>query len=1042
MNVRDFQKRYQLSNKEFAGICGCSVPTVQKWRAEGGCVSPAADRLMRLLDYAACGSREQLAGIFSEVGILDEVIRVDKQGSVERLNNKSSQLAAPENFLLAQRQIDSLKSERARLEDLLESIGGLAGSSYILSESDFRIKWASKQFSDQFLGGAAEPGDLSWMELFADGEDAGNHWKAVRSELLTTGKSVIQAPVRKFPGRVFHWTFVRLQGETEAKIKYLLQLKDVTEERSVLHRLNAAVRTLEQVLELDARPILIVSRSGGLLGASKSGHRLLEEFDFDDSHSMFKHVFAEHSAAQLRRLENLREGEILEFRRLIDGKDMKTLIRTQEWWGEKSFTLIFEQQVLSPLHVGKMTLRRLRTEQFVSSIFEVSSDSNEQRQSGHNQRINQVLASVGDRLGVSRAYLFQIDYEGNCVSNTHEWCAEGVRPEIDALQNVPIDGMPYWWSCMRRGEPIVLQRIADFPPEAETERLFLEAQDVSAIAIYPITVNDRLTGFVGFDCTGGDRCWTDEDLLCLKMVRLVVEMAIESAGFQFESEVYRSEIKEILQGAELGFWRWNFRTGELFVDDRYLSMLGLNAPESSVNFEFLEKSIHPDDRGGFLDQLNSHLQGQCDEAQSVFRIKHQSGGWLWVLGRAKVIERSIEDAPEIVVGTFLDVTDSKRREVELVETKRKLERSISDTSSVIGRICSELRTPLNAIGGISEIFQQGGEDVANGLIMDQLDQSVGSMSRTIQSLEYYTKVETGGIMPAFESISPGSLVESIKRRFSPVFEDRNLPFSVNLESSLRGDIRLDERIYNYIIDQLVDNACRFAHEGAVRLQLYSVRDEEGQNWFVTELTDSGIGFNTDMVEEADQSRIGEQSPHRRSGGLGLGLSICKKLAKILEGKLLINSKPGRGTKVLLSLPYNVTPETELLGEDRRPTLLLAEDHPVSQSIGKRILEMLGYDVTVVENGKSALEWMQRNISDVILLDMQMPIMSGWEFLEEFRGRIRTAEMISTPVIITSALDLDIDEMIEEPVVAVIQKPYSIKSLKQALDEVFVGNGSF
>ena len=185
-----------------------------------------------------------------------------------------------------------------------------------------------------------------------------------------------------------------------------------------------------------------------------------------------------------------------------------------------------------------------------------------------------------------------------------------------------------------------------------------------------------------------------------------------------------------------------------------------------------------------------------------------------------------------------------------------------------------------------------------------------------------------------------------------------------------------------------------------------------------------------MVEEADQSRIGEQSPHRRSGGLGLGLSICKKLAKILEGKLLINSKPGRGTKVLLSLPYNVTPETELLGEDRRPTLLLAEDHPVSQSIGKRILEMLGYDVTVVENGKSALEWMQRNIPDVILLDMQMPIMDGYQATREIRDFEQANQVSPVPIYALTAYALgeDRQKSIEAGCTDHLTKPISKRVL--------------
>lgn len=1038
MDVKEFQQRYKLSNKEFASICGCSLPTVQKWRAVSGSVSPAAERLMRLLDYAACGNREQLDAIFNEVGLRDAVLHIGKDGVLERPNEQGLRLTAPENFLLAQRQVEELTRESNDLAGILDSIGDLGDACYAVSDSTFAVTWASKQFRSQFLSDSSDDKEATWIDLFADGEKAGEHWKNVRTDLFTEGKAVIQASVRGLSERIFQWSFVRLEGESEARIKYLLELKDVTDQRSLLGKLDAAVRTLDQVLEFDARPILVVSRNGRLLGASKSGHRLLDELDFSESQSVFKHVFADQTASQLRRLEALKEEEIFEFRRLMDGRDLKTLIRPLNWWGKKAFTLIFEQQVLSPLHVGKMTLRRLRTEQFVSSIFKTPDESQSEDQSGHNRRINEVLACVGNRLGVSRSYLFQIDFEGNCVSNTHEWCADGVQPEIDSLQNVPIDSMPYWWSCLRRSEPIVMNSMSDFPPEAETEKLFLEAQDVSAIAIYPIIVGQRLTGFVGFDYTKGERIWSEDDLMCLKMVRLAVEMAIESAGFKYESEVYRSEIKEILQGAELGFWRWSFTTDEFFADNRYLSMLGLDSAEPNLGIHAFESRVHPADLESFKRGLELHLKGDSDEAESVFRIKHQSGGWLWVLGRSKVIERTHDGSPEIVVGTLLDITEAKKREVELEETKRKLESSIRETSSVIARICSELRTPLNAVTGISEIFQQGGEERTSSLLIDQLDQSIASMSRTIQSLEYFTKVETGNISPVLETVNPRELADSIQRRYGPVFEGKNLTFSVNLESSLRSGIKIDERIFKHVIDQLVDNAGKFASEGAVRLQLYSEAGDNNQTWFVAELTDSGIGFDSQMHFVKESSGAKGLPAFRRSGGLGMGLNISSKLAAVMGGSLVVRSKPGAGTTAILRLPYVPVVESEPVIESKKPMLLLAEDHPVSQSIGKRILQMLGYEVTVVEHGKGALDWMQRNVPDVILLDMQMPIMSGWEFLEEFRKKIESGELKPAPVIITSALDLDVEEMTKDPVVAVIQKPYSIKSLKEALGEIFVG----
>lgn len=968
---------------------------------------------------------------------MGELVRIDEEGVLHRLNDNRERVPGPENYLLARRQLDQLDRRLGRLDEVLDSVACLSKSWLLLSDSSFEVKWANRSFIEEFDKEDFLSGHAQWISLLPDGEFSQDRWQSLRTELLSKGHADFDAELRQLSGSQYRWSFRKLGDVDEIDFDYLISVQDISDESKLNRNLESATQTVEQVLEMDARPVLVVARNGRMLACSKAGRVLIDKIGLDTDNSVFKYIFGEHTLEQFRRLSSLQEDEVLEFRRLLGGEDLKALIRTQLWWGEPAFTVVFDQKLLSPLHVGKMTLRRLRTEQFVSSIFEAPQEVQESEEDKNNRRINEVLSFVGSRLGVSRAYLFQIDFEGNCVSNTHEWCADGVKAEIDSLQNVPIDAMPYWWSCMRRREPIILKSISDFPAEGQVERDFLEAQDVSAIAIYPVTANNKLVGFVGFDETRGSRDWNQDDLLCLQMVQLVVEASIEASGFHYESKVYRSEIKEILQGANLGFWRWNYSTGEVFADSHYCEMLGYKSGEYPRTLEEFKDRIHPDDAQQLWAKVEQHIRGDSEEAESVFRIKHRSGNWKWVMGRARVIERDGDGKPGIIVGTHLDISEVKEKDIELLETKKRLEKSVEETSSVISRICSELRTPLNAISGISEIFERGSDKPVQAQILDQLGDSIEHMSRTIQSLEYFTKVETGKVLISSGKIQASLLAKKVEEPFRKLVEDRNLTFSVNVEPSLTEELVLDERIYHYILGQLVDNAVKFNHEGSVRIQLYFDEDPEGKRWFVTEVVDSGIGFDVSNEQEKDILSTDQVSSYRRSGGLGLGLRICSKLANRMGGDLRIKSKLGRGTSVILRLPHLGEKSQVRPRSKERPMLLMAEDHPVSQSIGKRILQMLGYDVTVVENGKSALDWMQRNSPDAILLDMQMPIMSGWEFLEEFRSNIRLGAMEETPVIITSALDLIADEVVEHPVVDVIQKPYSIKTLRESLSALIV-----
>ncbi len=135
-----------------------------------------------------------------------------------------------------------------------------------------------------------------------------------------------------------------------------------------------------------------------------------------------------------------------------------------------------------------------------------------------NDSINHALAQIGQFSQVDRSYVFLLSEDGRVMSNTHEWCNEGIQPEIDNLQNVPVDSLPWWMAQLNRLENIHIPHVAKLPPEAEAEKRLLQSQEIQSLVGAPLTFNHKLMGFLGFDSVREQKTWSDQSLALLKIV--------------------------------------------------------------------------------------------------------------------------------------------------------------------------------------------------------------------------------------------------------------------------------------------------------------------------------------------------------------------------------------------------------------------------------------------------------------------------------------------------------------------------------------------
>jgi len=161
--------------------------------------------------------------------------------------------------------------------------------------------------------------------------------------------------------------------------------------------------------------------------------------------------------------------------------------------------------------------------------------------------IDECLSDVGNFCKVERAYLFQFNSDGITMSNTHEWCAQGVRSEMENLQNLPIDTFPWWMKLLQAGEVIHIGSVAELPPEAQNEKEILEAQNISSLLVVPFLIKNKLAGFIGFDNICSTRSWREKELTSLTVLADIIGIAIERK--RSEEELIRS--KEAAEAANV-----------------------------------------------------------------------------------------------------------------------------------------------------------------------------------------------------------------------------------------------------------------------------------------------------------------------------------------------------------------------------------------------------------------------------------------------------------------------------------------------------------
>lgn len=498
---------------------------------------------------------------------------------------------------------------------------------------------------------------------------------------------------------------------------------------------------------------------------------------------------------------------------------------------------------------------------------------------------------------------------------------------------------------------------------------------------------------------------------------------------------------ELLQAtgrmAKVGGWELELRTKRLYWSEEVGRIHETDATSPPPLKELL--AYYPGKAAGFVADSLTRLVRNRSGFDIEVPFLTPSGSYKWVRSKARPI---IEDGRVVrISGTFQDITDLKDSELLIREAKsnadrlaeRALEASLAK-SQFLANMSHELRTPMNGVIGIAEVLLESELTADQRSLLSLLKESAFSLVELLNGILDYSKIEAGKLSLSQIEFQPHEVFSRYDALFRSYAEKKGIRFEVEISPLLPKLLRGDPDRIGQIVTNFLSNAIKFtAAEGSVRLEIKVESLNEEQCEVLFSVSDTGIGIEKDNQAHIFEAFSQEDSSTTREyGGTGLGLSISSELANLLGGRIEVQSEKNKGSTFIFLCPlqhvhaskrseWSALPATNPL-EGRTLEILIAEDNLVNQAVLSRLLQHQGHKVTIANNGLEAVDFARKSSFDVILMDIQMPLMSG----EEAAGKIRSEENgTRIPIIAITAyasaedrarcLESGMDEHVSKPV---------------------------
>ncbi len=486
----------------------------------------------------------------------------------------------------------------------------------------------------------------------------------------------------------------------------------------------------------------------------------------------------------------------------------------------------------------------------------------------------------------------------------------------------------------------------------------------------------------------------------------------------------------------------------LHVGEGIREIFGLSPADFYRDAALLFRVVHPDDLERFEESQNvarvGNLPWQCE-----FRVQHADGAIRWVHGSS--VPTVEPDGATVWNGFYTDISERKDFERTLMAAKDAAEAASRAKSDFLAMMSHEIRTPLNGVLGFADVLADTGLTPEQRDLVATIQESGGSLLRILNESLDYSKIESGKLGIERRPGSLRAVVQSATEAFRGQASRKGIQLSWVVDEAVPERVLLDSGRLGQILINLVSNAVKFTNSGGVQVSVTARPLPERKTALVRfAIRDSGIGISEKDIERlfAPFQQL-DASMSRRYGGTGLGLTIVQRLTGLMGGTVAVDSLPGVGATFVVDLPIECAPASDAVPEIRTPVvaptefasnhplaILIVEDNPTNLRLARLILERLGYRPDEARDGPSAVERAATRPYDIILMDIQMPGMDGYEAARRIRasGNTRTEIVALT----AHAMDSDRENSATAGMTGHLTKPINSRELCAVLERIALG----
>ncbi len=519
----------------------------------------------------------------------------------------------------------------------------------------------------------------------------------------------------------------------------------------------------------------------------------------------------------------------------------------------------------------------------------------------------------------------------------------------------------------------------------------------------------------------------------------------------------RERYELAVKGSKDGIWDWDIAGDRHYLSPQWKAILGYRDDELPNEAESFLQHLHPDEVTNIFDVLDAYLAGDIPVYEQEFRMRHKDGSYRWILARGEAL-RTPDGTPYRIAGSHTDITVRKQAEEVLQHAKLKAEAANRAKSEFLANMSHEIRTPLNAVLGFTELLDSLITDSTQRSYLESIKVGGRNLLTLINDILDLSKIEAGKLEITPEPTSITAIFNEIHQIFRQKLAEKPLKYLVEIAPDIPEYLLVDEMRVRQILLNLIGNAIKFTQQGYVKVSAsilpapapslckrggetppFSSQEKGLGNEFFpqsTVLSQEGQGVGEgllDLIITVEDSGIGIPEAQQRTifaaftqqngqstkqyGGTGLGLTISKRLVDMMDGTIALKSEVNRGSRfeiVLKDVAVCAARSTSTRAQRfdaaqivfERAVILVVDDVPSNCALISGFFRETALEVIEAENGQQALVCVRKQPPDLILMDLRMPVMDGYETTRRIKAR---QDLCDIPVIAVTATVLEAEQ---------------------------------